>query len=214
MPRGTIEYFYSVRSSFTYLGAARLNALAGRHDLDIIHQPVDLAKVVDALSPVAGAHPAARPYAGARVLEKCPMRERYTQIEYRRWGEYLGIEINLDPVHHNGPRELPSGAVIVAQRRGLDVNAVSHAILQGLWRDDRDIADVAVITAILDPLDLRVASSVICDEAMTQSVQQELADNTSLAVEKGVFGAPTYIYRDEPFFGQDRLDFLERAITG
>ena len=27
-----------------------------------------------------------------------------------------------------------------------------------------------------------------------------------------VFGAPTYVYRDELFWGQDRLDFLERAL--
>jgi 2-hydroxychromene-2-carboxylate isomerase len=214
MPRDTIEYFYSVRSSFTYLGAARLTGIAQKYDLTVVHHPLDLRQLVDALSPIDGAHPADRSYAGARVLEACPVRERYTQIEYQRWGRHLGIAINLDPVHHNGPRELPTGAVIVAQRRGLDTNAVSHAILQGLWRDDRDIADVAVITDILDGLDLGVPSSVICAEAVSETVQQELARNTRLAMEKGVFGAPTYIYRDEPFFGQDRLEFLERAIVG
>jgi 2-hydroxychromene-2-carboxylate isomerase len=214
MPRGSIEYFYSIRSSFTYLGAQRLTDLARRHGLTVAHHPLDLRKLVDDLSPIDGAHPADRPYAGARVLEACPMRERYTRIEYQRWGRHLGIAINPDPVHHYGPRELPSGAVIVAQRQGLDADAVSHAILQGLWRDDRDIADPAVISDILDRLDLGLASSEICEQAMSQSVQQELADNTRMAAQKGVFGAPTYIYRDEPFFGQDRLNFLERAIAG
>ena len=45
-------------------------------------------------------------------------------------------------------------------------------------------------------------------------MSSQLAANTRIAAEKGVFGAPTYLYRDEPFFGQDRLDFLERAIAG
>lgn len=214
MTKGSIEYFYSVRSSFTYLGAARLNALARRHGLTILHRPMDLLKLVDALSPVKNAHPADRGYAGARVFEACPVRERYTRIEYRRWGEYLGLEINLDPVHHNGPRELPSGAVIFAQQQGLDADAVSHAILQALWRDDRDIADPAVVAEVLDALGLEVPGAMICEKAMMPAVQQELAENTRLAAEKGIFGAPTYIYQDEPFFGQDRLDFLERSITG
>ena len=104
--------------------------------------------------------------------------------------------------------------MIVAQRRGLDADAVSHALLQGLWRDDRDIADIRVVSDILDGLHLDVASSAICEEAMSQAVQQEQAENTLLAAQKGGFGAPTYIYSGEPFFGQDRLDFLERAITG
>ncbi len=214
MTQGSIEYFYSVRSSFTYLGAARLNALARKYGLTIIHRPMDLLKLVDALSPVENAHPADRSYAGARVFESCPVRERYTQIEYQRWGKYLGVEINLDPSHHNGPRELPSGAVIFAQQRRLDADAVSHAVLQALWRDDRDIADPGVVAEVLDALELGVSGATICEQAMMPSVQAELAENTRIAAEKGVFGAPTYIYRDEPFFGQDRLDFLERAIAG
>ena len=162
MTQGSIEYFYSVRSSFTYLGAARLNALARKYGLTIIHRPMDLLKLVDALSPVENAHPADRSYAGARVFESCPVRERYTQIEYQRWGKYLGVEINLDPSHHNGPRELPSGAVIFAQQRRLDADAVSHAVLQALWRDDRDIADPAVVAEVLDTLGLGVPGAMIC----------------------------------------------------
>ncbi|MHA1600725.1 MAG: 2-hydroxychromene-2-carboxylate isomerase, partial [Alphaproteobacteria bacterium] len=207
------EYFYSVRSSFTYLGAARLNALAEEFGLTVVHRPVDLLKLVERLGAVAGAQPADRSYAGARVLENCPIRERYTRIEYRRWGKFLGIDINIDPKNHYGPRELPSGAVIVAQRRGLDVGAVSHAILQALWRDDLDIADADVIAPLLDDLCLGVPGKEICAEAMTGSAQSELAENTRLAVEKGVFGSPTYIYKGEPFFGQDRLDFLRNAIA-
>lgn len=214
MTADPIDYFYSVRSSFTYLGAARLNALARDFGVRVIHRPVDLLKLVERLGPVEGAHPADRPHAGARVFEKCPLREAYTRIEYRRWSKHLGIAINVDPSHHYGPRELPSGVVIVAQRRGLDAGAVSHAILQALWRDDRDIADAAVVADLLDALGLGGQGAAICAEAMTPDVQAELAGNTRLAAERGVFGSPTYIYRGEPFFGQDRLDFLRRAVEG
>lgn len=214
MGRDVIEYFYSVRSSFTYLGAARLNALAAEFGVAVVHRPVDLAKLVERLSPLEGAHPAARAHAGARVLERCPLREAYARLEYRRWSRRLGIPIDLDPSHHYGPRELPSGAVIAAQRRGLDAGALSHAILQALWRDDRDIADPAVVAGLVDALGLGVEGATLCAEAMAADVQAELAGNTRDAAEKGVFGSPTYRYRGEAFFGQDRLDFLREVLAG
>ncbi|MEO6364363.1 MAG: 2-hydroxychromene-2-carboxylate isomerase [Caldimonas sp.] len=213
MTAGIIEYFYSLRSSFTYLGSARLNALAARHGLTIRHHPIDLGVVIGAFDESEGQRPADRPYAGARVYEQSPVRESYTRSEYRRWSKRLGIGINVDPSHHYGARELPSGSVILAQRSGLDANALSHAILQALWRDDRDIADPQVIGALLAEVDIAVEPRAFLAEASSESVQSEFRGNSQEAVRRGVFGSPSYVYGGELFFGQDRLDFLEEAIT-
>jgi 2-hydroxychromene-2-carboxylate isomerase len=213
MARPTIDYFYSVRSSFTYLGAARLNAIAAGNKLTITHRPMDLLAVVTANDEVDRQQPTDRAFAGARVFERSPLREAYTRLEYRRWSEHLGIPINVDPSHHYGARELPSGAVIVAQRLGLDADGLSHAILQALWRDDRDIADPDVIMAIVAETGLEVDRRTLVRDAMARDAQDELAANTRLAMARGVFGSPTYIFEEELFFGQDRLDFLERAIA-
>ncbi len=45
-------------------------------------------------------------------------------------------------------------------------------------------------------------------------IKQRLIANTTAAVERGVFGAPTFFVEDEMFFGQDRLDFVEEALLG
>ncbi|GAB5466992.1 MAG: 2-hydroxychromene-2-carboxylate isomerase [Rhodospirillales bacterium] len=204
-----IEYFYSIRSSFTYLGAARLNALAARHGLTIRHAVMDLAALVASY----GETTAQRAYAGARVFESHPAREAYTRLEYRRWSRRLGIPIDEDPSNHYGARELPSGVVIACQRQGLDANSVSHALLQALWRDDLDTADPKVVAALLEDLNLGLDGGALCEAAMTAPIQAELQANTEEAKARGLFGAPTYIYAGEPFFGQDRLDFLEEAIV-
>ncbi len=213
MPTPSIHYFYSVRSSFTYLGAARLTAIAKAYGATIVHRPMDLVAVVVGHSSIEGQQPTDRAHAGARVFETSPMRERYTRIEYRRWSEHLDIPINPDPSHHYGTRELPSGAVIVAQRRGLDADGLSHAILEALWRDDRDIADPAVIGALAAEVGLGLDGPCLVDEARAAPAQAELAANTAMALEHGVFGSLTYVFNGEPFFGQYRLDFLERAIA-
>lgn len=209
-----IEYFYSIRSSFTYLGAARLNALAKEFGVAVEHRPVDLAALIEALESIAGARTSDRPYAGARVHEADPVRERYARLEYRRWSRYLGIPINIDPSHHYGPRELPSGTVIAAARSGLDAGRLSHALLEALWRDDRDVADPKVVAAIVDGLSLGIDGAELCEAAMRPEIQAALRSNTREAAERGVFGSPTYFWKGEQFFGQDRLDFLRRALEG
>ena len=203
-----IHYFYSIRSSFTYLGAAHLNALAERHGLTIRHAPMDLAALVASYGDSIGQ----RAHAGARVFEANPAREAYTRLEYRRWSKHRGIPINEDPSHHYGTRELPTGVVIACQRQARGADQVSHALLQALWRDDLDIADPEVVAEIIDGLGLGLDAARLCREAMTPSVQAEMQANTEEAKECGIFGAPTYIFAGEPFFGQDRLDFLEEAI--
>jgi 2-hydroxychromene-2-carboxylate isomerase len=39
------------------------------------------------------------------------------------------------------------------------------------------------------------------------------ARNTAEAIELDIFGSPTYVYKNELFWGQDRLDFLDRALA-
>lgn len=209
-----IDHFYSIRSSFAYLGAARLNALGCQFGVEVVHRPMDLAALVEQLEDVKGAGPAERAHAGARVFESDPVRERYTRLEYRRWSRHLGIPINVDPVHHYGPRELPSGVVIAAQQRGLDAGRLSHALLEALWKDDRDVSDTAVVAAVIDHLALGVRGDDLCAEATRPEIMDILKANTRLAAERGVFGSPTYFYRGEQFFGQDRIDFLRRALEG
>lgn len=209
-----IEYFYSIRSSFTYLGAARLNALAAEFGVAVDHRPVDLAALIERLESINDARTTDRAYAGARVHEADPVRERYARLEYRRWSRHLGISINVDPSHHYGPRELPSGAVIAAARNGLDASRLSHALLEALWRDDRDVADVKVVATLVDSLSLGIGGAELCEMAMQPEIQEALRANTQEAAERGVFGSPTYFWKGEQFFGQDRLDFLRRALEG
>ena len=47
-----------------------------------------------------------------------------------------------------------------------------------------------------------------------QTVKDQLIANTEEAVNRGVFGAPTFFVGDQMFFGQDRLDFVTEALSG
>jgi 2-hydroxychromene-2-carboxylate isomerase len=96
----------------------------------------------------------------------------------------------------------------------LNADALSHAILQALWRDDQDIADDKVIARLMQAVGIDTDPAAFCADAMSPRVQAEFQANAALALTKGVFGSPFYVFAGELFFGQDRLDFLQEVIVG
>ncbi len=203
-PEKTIDYYYSTRSNFTYIGAARLNAMAKASRRRIVHRPILLSVVMP-------------PIGGMPFGERPTMLRNYAMRDALRCAEHLGVPLLREPIHHMGPVELPSGIVIAGQRavvRGEegDVDALSLGVLQALWRDDLDIADKTVVAALCRAAGFAAPDALI-DEALSEAVQAELARNCQEAIIRGVIGAPTYFVDDEPFYGQDRLDYVERALA-
>lgn len=199
-----IDYYYSIRSSFAYLGAGRLAEIAARHGTTIHHKPIKLPIVLP-------------PIGGQPLEQRPPLRRAYAQRDLLRWADYLGIEIHADPIHHPGPQELPAGIVVAAQRwvrrRGGagNVDLLSQSILEALWRYDRDIANNEVLARLVKQAGFDPA--ILLAEAMDESIQLEIDRNCREAIVRGVMGSPTYFVGDEPFFGQDRLEFVDRALA-
>ncbi len=201
----TIDYYYSTRSNFTYLGAGKLNVLAQKYNRKIVHRPIILSVTMPAI--------------GGRPFDERPtMLRNYAMNDALRWAEFLNIPLQREPIHHDGPVELPSGIVIAAQRakeRGEDgdLDLLSLKVVEALWKDDRDIADEAVIFELCEATGFRDTRALIA-EALSPGVQAELQRNCREAIMRGVIGAPTYFVDGENFYGQDRLEFVERALSG
>jgi 2-hydroxychromene-2-carboxylate isomerase len=193
-----IDCYYSVRSIYAHFGARRAAELARRFGRRLRHCPIDLSKVV----PAAGSTPFAQRSAALRAYQ--------FGREVERWSEWLDMPVIVDPVHHYGDRDLPSGLVLLAQREGLDVDALSEAILAALWRDDRDIADPGELARIAAAVGIDAAP--LLARARDPDVLAEFAACTDEAIRIGVPGSPTYVVDGELFYGQDRLMFVERHL--
>ena len=194
----TIDYFYSVRSVYAYFGSKRVGELARRFGRTLRHRPIDLSRVV----PAAGSLPFAQRSATLRVYQ--------FGRELERWSEWLDMPVIVEPVHHYGDRDLPSGMVLAAQQAGCDVDALSEAILAALWRDDRDIADRTVLGSIAASVGIDAAP--LLERALDPDTMAEFAQCTEEAIRLGVLGSPTYGVDGELFYGQDRLMFVEREL--
>jgi 2-hydroxychromene-2-carboxylate isomerase len=126
------------------------------------------------------------------------------------------MPLNLAPKYYPadgkpGGWNKPAGwMVIAAQERGLDAPLLSHALLRALWAEERDTSDPAVRMTIANENGLPGAELVAAE---TSPQVQALYKTYSEEAERlGVFGAPTTIFNGERFWGQDRLDFLDRAL--
>ena len=200
MQKDPIEYFYSVRSVYAYLGAARIAALAARFGRKLLHKPVDLGKVV------AG-------FGSPPIVERNTKHKTlYFGRELERWSEFLGMPLTVDPKHHFGDRLLPSGAILAAQAAGLDTDALSLAILRALWRDDRDIADREVLAELCK--EAGIDAQRVLAAALSEPIQAQFAGCSSEAIAKDVPGSPAYVVDGEVFYGQNRLEMVERAPQG
>ena len=193
-----IEYYYGIPSPFTYLGSLQFQAIAKKYNAQIIEKPCDLVGGVFAKT------------GGIPVPQRSPQRQKYRLDEIKRWSEFLKIKINIKPKFFP-PKDphLPAKFTIAANL--LDIKVVfGHEILKQLWSEEKDISDIKNIEKISDSfkIDFKELSTL----ANSEKVSKIYTDNTLEAIKKNVFGAPTYIYNNELFWGQDRLEFLERAL--
>ena len=201
----TIDYYYSTRSNFTLLGAGRLNALAAKYKRRILHRPILLSETM-------------KPLKSTPFHKRPAILRNYSMHDALRVAAHLGIPLLREPVHHMGPVELPSGIVIAGQNAVLrgeagDVDRLSVEVLEALWLHDRDIADEAVVAELVKASGFKDADALIA-EAMSDATQAELMRNCTEAIIRGVIGAPTYFVDEEMFYGQDRIDYMERALAG
>jgi 2-hydroxychromene-2-carboxylate isomerase len=126
------------------------------------------------------------------------------------------MPLNLAPRYYHADGQpagwnKPAGwMVIAAQERGLDAPRLSHALLRALWAEERDTSDPAVRAAIASENGLP-GRELMAAEASPQ-VQALYKMYSDEAERLGVFGAPTYVLNGERYWGQDRLDFLDRAL--
>ena len=193
-----IEYYYGIPSPFAYLGSTRFQMIVKKYNADVIEKPCDL---VGGIFTKTG---------GLPVPQRSPQRQKYRLDELKRWSEFLNVKINLIPKFFPPKDPHISGKyTIAANLLGIKL-LFGHELLKQIWSEEKDISDEKNIETVSNLMNLNFKELSVL--AKSEKVSILYQDNTEEAIAKNVFGSPTYIYNDELFWGQDRLDFLERAL--
>lgn len=189
-----LEFFFDVGSPASYLAWTQAPGLCRRTGATLRYRPMLLGGVFKA---TGNASPAAVPAKG-----------RYSGRDMQRFARRYGVTLTMNPhfpVNTLMAMRLATAAVDTEQR-----DTVLAALFEGLWLQEKDLADIEVLGAALAEAGLDPQHWAAL--AQDQAVKDRLKATTEEAVARGVFGAPTFFVGEEMFFGQDRLDFVEAAL--
>lgn len=195
-----IEYYLSLNSPWTYLGSARFIDLVKTYNVDVAVKPANFGEVFSQTG-------------GLPLPKRSPQRQAYRMFELKRWRDELGIPIELEPVNFPSNEARGVHAVIATQLAGGDALGLSAEIGRSLWEMDRNIGDMAVIEEAGRRAGVDVAA-VLAKAPAADELDAMWQANTNEAVEKGVFGAPSYRFEDgEIMWGQDRVHFVAKKLA-
>ena len=197
MPK-RIDYYMSLISPWTYLGNDRLTKLASKKNAVINIKPINLGLIF----PETG---------GLPLAKRAPARKAYRMQELRRWQNFLKVPINFKPAFFPANEWPAAGMVISAKKQGLNGGALLNGFLTAVWAEDRNIANRETMLAVASEQNLD-GLALLNETEDSPEIGAIWETNSKEALAVGVFGAPTYVIDSQLFWGQDRLEFVERAL--
>jgi 2-hydroxychromene-2-carboxylate isomerase len=162
-------------------------------------KPMDLGEIF----PVSG---------GLPLAKRAPQRQAYRLVELQRFSSHLGVPLHPQPAHFPVNGNDAAKLIIAADAAHGSAAALDLAGRVGaaIWAEQRNVAEHAVLAALLAEAGLPAG---LLDSASMDAAAQRYAAYTAEARDLGVFGAPTYVIDGELFWGQDRLDFVQRRLA-
>jgi 2-hydroxychromene-2-carboxylate isomerase len=193
-----IETYYDFRSPYAYFANYRVRKgdLGFGANVEWIGHPIFIDVILNLQT---GSEPWA-PYVDTLI----PPKRAYLMADIRRMAEFYGAPYRPSWKWPSRPNQIPA-LCIASLLTGKTEEVFRNVIFDGLWQEQRDIADPAVLT---DALVRAGGDLAILDQAGDPSVRDALTTRTAEAYANGVFGTPTFVWNDEIFFGADRLEVL------
>ena len=197
-----IEYYYALASPWSYLGNERLIRIAAAHGARIDPVIIDYDPVFTATGTV--------PLPG-----RPRVRKAYRLVELARWSRFREVPLHPEPRFYRGETEEPDERqaalmVTAAKEAGLDSLQLAHAISRALWAEERFPFRPDELLAIAEGEGFDGPG--LLDAAERPETVRAYEAATRRAIRNDVFGMPFYRLAGEPFWGQDRLEFLDRAL--
>lgn len=193
-----LEFYFDFSSPYAYIASEEIEALAERHGRDLQWRPTLLGAVFK----VTGSAP---------LIQLHPSRARYSMRDIARSAAFAAVPYK-QPATFPVATVAAARAVIWLQQQGSPQLApFIHAVFRAYFVSGRDIGDAAVVMEIAQAVGLDVAA--LTSGVQSDAIKDALRAEVERSIARGVFGAPTIFVDGEMFWGQDRLEQVERWIT-
>jgi len=194
----TIDYYFTCASPFAYLGHRLICEVADKHRVELKFKPVNLFQIWD----VSGARP---------PNERPEVRQRVRLVELQRMADFRGLPLNPKPKYWPVDASLADRVCAGLIEDGHDPRFFMGKVFGGLWAYEDNISDEKVLASYLSQCGLDpVLALREGHEAWTQAKRES---NAREAIAADVVGVPTYVFGGEAFWGQDRIEHLDHALS-
>ena len=195
----TIDFYMTLNSPWTYIASARFAAMAQRHGMTVNIKPSKFGPIFEQTG-------------GLPLPKRAPARRAYRMMELKRWREFRGIPLTLEPKYFPSDDVAATRLVLAAKLAGKDAHALSTELGRAIWEREENLADAAAVSAAAQRAGLD-ATALRASGPADAELDALLEQYTKEALAAGVFGAPSFVLpTGEIFWGQDRLELLDIAL--
>ena len=194
----TVDYYFAPQSPWTYLGHERFTEIVMAAGAKVNVRPADYGRIF------AGS-------GGLPLPKRAPQRQAYRLVELARFRDALNLPMNIQPKFFPVAGDDAARLIIAADLHDGAAAAMrlSGAVFAAVWEQEMDIANPETLATLLTQCGLAPDRLALSRQA---AVQHQFDANTQAAMDANVFGAPSYVVDGEIFWGQDRLEFLQRRL--
>ena len=193
----TVDFYFDFGSPAAYLAYTQLPKLRADTGAAVVMKPVLLGGVFQAT--------------GNRPPISVPLKGKYLLQDLGRYAKRYGVALVMNPYFPINTITLMRADIGLGLRGDDRLGSYRDAMFSAIWTERQNMNDPATVAAVLAKAGFDPAAMMAI--AAEQQVKDELKAVTQAAVDRGIFGAPTFFVGDQMFWGQDRLDFVREALV-
>jgi len=186
-----IDFWFSIGSTYTYLSVNRIAEVAKKESLSINWKPFSVRKIMMDMDNIPFTPPSKK------------VKSDYMWRDIERRAKFYGFEAKVPAPYPLKEFDLANQIAILGMNEGWGVDYVT--ITYKRWfQQGMEPATEPNLSEILNELNLN--KDEISKNAKSEEIKNQYLQNTDIAYKLGVFGSPTFIYKSEVFWGDDRLE--------
>ena len=193
----TVDFYFDFGSPAAYLAWTQLPHICAETGAQLVWKPMLLGGVFQAT--------------GNRAPMTVPLKGSYLFVDLARFARRYGVALNFNPNFPINTLTLMRAAVGLQLRQDARFEDYCAAMFRAIWVDGQNMNDPGVVATVLTQAGFDPAALLALSSAL--EVKEQLKAVTDAAVQRGVFGAPTFFVAEQMFWGQDRLDFVREALS-
>ena len=191
-----IHFYFDFISPYAYFAWRKLPSLAKKYNREIEAHPIVFGKLLDKWGQLGPA--------------EIPPKNNWLNQYCLRYAAINGFEFNPPKAHPFNP--LSALRMSLKEVSGIDQLKVIDTIFEGGWSHGEDLGDLSILISLLTKES--IDGEKLSQKIFETDIKQILVNETSNAIEKGIFGVPTIIVDDKLFWGSDQMDHIELLLNG